>query len=134
MSGEPTWLTANETLLRQAHPAQMKGPLPSSQVFVPTPDHNFTLSLRRERLGAQRAYEAHLQDKLLTTGTWGVTVDEFRTVDLDAFDDSSQPSMPLCHVSVPFGVYETPTSTKRAHTKKARELKAFAISRGRLYP
>lgn len=127
------WLQADEVLLRQTHPAQMKGLVPSSQAFVPTAEHSFTLSTRRERFGAKRAYDSHVASGLLSSGTWGISVSELASQDLDAFDDSAKAGMPECHVSIPFGGYESPSATKRAHTKKARELKTYAISRGCLY-
>lgn len=127
------WLRSDEVLLRQAHPAQMKGLVPSSQVFIPTADHSYTLSTRRQRFGAKRAYDDHIASDLQSAGTWGVSVSELSSQDLDAFDDSAKDGMPECHVSIPFGHYESPSATKRTHKMQARALKVFAVSRGCLY-
>ena len=63
------WLTANETLYRQVHPAQMKGSLPTSAVFKPTQQHEYTLSVTRQHVGPKGAYDQHVATGLQSSGT-----------------------------------------------------------------
>jgi hypothetical protein len=126
------WLTTDEVLLRQVHPAQMKGTQPTSQAFKRTAQHDHTLSVMRQYVGAKVAYDRHVAAGLQSSGTWGISVAECTSVDLDAFDDSGLPDTPQGHVSIPFGIPEGAQGRKRIE-KQAKYLKDCAIARGCLY-
>jgi hypothetical protein len=127
------WLTENEVLLRQVHPSQINGTVPKSAAFRPMKRHHYTLSTRREWVGAQQAYEQHCALNLESAGTWGISVDECAGIELDAFDDSALPDTPPGHVSIPFGIPKRDTEKDPELIAKSRTLRDYAIRRGNLY-
>jgi hypothetical protein len=127
------WLTVDEVLLRQVHPSQVTGMKPTSAAFRPMKRHQYTLSTRREWVGAQQAYEQHRALDLQSAGTWGISVTECASVELDAFDDSALPDTPKGHVSIPFGIPKRDTKKDPELVAKSRALRDHATRRGSLY-
>jgi hypothetical protein len=130
---EIQWLASNEVLNRQVHPAQMKGIEPNYLAFRPMKSHQYTLSTTRQWLGPERSYRQHVAQELKSAGTWGISVDECAQENLDAFDDSALPGMPIGHVSIPFGIPPTNTEKDPVLIEKARALRNHAVAGGCLY-
>lgn len=127
------WLTENEVLLRQVHPSQINGAEPKSAAFRPMKRDQYTLSTRREWVGARQAYEQHRALNLQSVGSWGISVDECASIELNAFDDSALPNTPLGHVSIPFGIPKRDREKDPELVAKSRTLRDHAIRRGNLY-
>lgn len=120
--GSNTLITDDhETLLRQVHPQFLIDGVPSKQAFIATEQHEYLLSTKRERFGAERAYEAHAAIPLPTCGTWGFTVGEAKEAELPSVDDAEHVGSED-HASVSYLDHDS--QGKRA--QRARKLKDAA--------
>ena len=109
----------DETLLRQVHPLQMDGDEPTTAAFLPSQNHNFLLSTKRERVGPREACEAHQQIPLETAGTWGVRVSDAADASTPAIDDAAHTGQ-VDHASLSFLDLPTP-GRRRQSARKLRD-------------
>lgn len=122
---------SDELMMRQVHPncMQQEGRLWSG-TFTPTKADGGYLSADHERLISPKdAYERYLKQKSLTQGggTWGVSISEFKAIDLICYSDPLVDN--AAHALVDFAV-------KGADKEKGLGKLAYAkaSARGRLYP
>lgn len=120
-----------ELLTRQVHPSQMAEGRPSARSFTPTDNDGGHMSADRATLlSPQAAYERYLQRKQLTSagGTWGVSIDEFKSFGLCCYADPLEDC--AAHALVDFS---TVGDAKRQQAM-GKLVYAKAKARGRLYP
>jgi hypothetical protein len=103
----------------------------SKAAFMPSADHAYLLSTRREIEGevtAQSAWRDARSEGMDNVGVWAVSMEEAvkQTV---AVDDERQPGYPKGHVSIDFQA----CASKGERERMARKLREFAISRGCLF-
>jgi hypothetical protein len=126
------WLVNDEFLWRQVHPNFLKGSQPTSAAFNPTEAHDYTLSTAREWLGPVEAYRQHIDQQLISAGTWAVRVAECLHEQVYPFDDSRLPGRARAHVSIPFRTRDFPRG-KGERKQKAQALRDYAIAHGCRY-
>lgn len=123
----------DEVLLRQVLALQLDQNTgePTSQSFKPGSNDGRLLSTRRESAGAQACFEAwaNRPGAKECAGTWGVSVGECSSAELQCWDDSHDPQNPPQHASIDFRDISNGEVSRRA-----RKLKDAAVRRGRLYP
>lgn len=79
---------SDELLYRQIHPNWMNSGRPTSLAFKPSlKDNNHLSTDRSYKTTAAEAYHRYLRLNLKSQGTWGVTVGEFKEVEIDCFYD-----------------------------------------------
>lgn len=121
---------SDELLMRQVHPNMMQEGRLWSGAFTPTRADNGLLSADRDSiLSPKDAYERYLKLKTMTQagGTWGVSINEFRAIDLVCYSDPLPDND--AHVLVDYlarGANQEKRLGKLAYAK--------ASARGRLYP
>lgn len=122
---------ADEVLLRQVHPDQIDEISGVSKAaFIPKESDAGMLSTLRERVGPEEAHRRHTQvAKLLSAGTWGVSVAEGERQGVPAWDDACLPDNPDDHASFDFTQHPATNQRKRV----ARLLRDAAIARGCLF-
>jgi len=120
---------SDEVLLRQVHPDQFPNGVLSKVAFFPSPRDQGLLSTRRNRVGAEQACLDWRASSRESVGTWGVSVGEFKGVDVAAYDDSHLPGQPAGHASADFTSYD-----RAKQVQKGRKLREKAKARGRLFP
>lgn len=121
---------SDELLMRQVHPNMMQEGRLWSGAFTPTKADNGLLSADRDSvISPKDAYERYLKVKALTQagGSWGVSINEFKAIDLVCFADPIADND--AHVLVDF-------AAKGADKEKGLGKLAYskASARGRLYP
>lgn len=122
--------SSDELLMRQVHPNLMQEGRLWSGAFTPTKADSGLLSSDRDSLISPKdAYERYLKAKALTQagGSWGVSINEFRAIDLVCYSDPLTDND--AHVLVDF-------AAKGADKEKGLGKLAYvkATARGRLYP
>lgn len=121
---------SDEILMRQVHPNMMQEGRLWSGAFTPTKVDNGLLSADRDSvISPKDAYERYLKLKALTQagGSWGVSVNEFKAIDLVCYADPIADN--AAHVLVDY-------AAKGADKEKGLGKLAYAkaSARGRLYP
>jgi hypothetical protein len=125
------WLDDDEDLWRQVPRSCMRGSEPNSSAFNPSNNHDFNLSVAREWLTAQGAYEQYTRERedgtvLSSEGTWAIRVSICQDQQLLPYDDSKLPGLDEGDVSTPFDGNESRGSRR----VKAQALCAYAVDRG----
>ncbi|MBN8800439.1 MAG: hypothetical protein J0H05_02045 [Stenotrophomonas acidaminiphila] len=121
---------SEELLMRQVHPNMMQEGRLWSGAFTPTAADNGLLSADRDSIiSPKEAYERYLKLKALTQagGSWGVSINEFKTMGLVCYFDPIPDND--AHVLVDFAAHG---ADKEKGLGKLAYAKASA--RGRLYP
>lgn len=121
---------SEELLMRQVHPNMMQEGRLWSGAFTPTAADNGLLSTDRDSIiSPKEAYERYLKLKALTQagGSWGVSINEFKAMDLVCYSDPIPDND--AHVLVDFAAQG---ADKEKGLGKLAYAKASA--RGRLYP
>lgn len=121
---------SDEILMRQVHPNMTQEGRLWSGAFTPTVVDNGLLSADRDSIISPKdAYERYLKSKALAHagGSWGVSINEFKTIDLVCYSDPIHENE--AHVLVDF-------AAKGASNEKSLGKLAYAkaSARGRLYP
>lgn len=127
---ETSLLTDDEILHRQCNSKTIQDGRPWSRLFSPTDRDGGLLSADRESLRSPReAYEAYLAAKGQgsSAGVWGVTVHEFRELDLFSYADGIAGND--AHALIDFSAF-----AKDAVLEKAKLARDKALTRKRLYP
>lgn len=120
---------AQEVLLRQVHPKQRPGGVVSSEAFKPNATDAGLLSTLRGAVAPAEAYRRWIEEeKRLSVGTYGVSVEEVDGRGLAALDDAAAMAKPD-HASVDFTALPSGGRVKQA----ARQLRDLAVQRGSLY-
>lgn len=120
---------AGEVLLRQVHPTQRPGGVVSSEAFKPTATDAGLLSTLRGTVTPAEAYRRWIEEeKRLSVGTYGVSVEEVDGRGLAAIDDAAAMAKPD-HASVDFTALPSGGRVKQA----ARQLRDLAVQRGSLH-
>jgi len=123
-------LTTDEILHRQCNSKTIQDGRPWSRLFCPTDRDEGHLSADRETLRTPKdAFEAYLAAKGADSsgGVWGVTVQEFRGLDLSSYADAIEDN--VAHALVDFS-----SLSKDSILEKAKLARDMALTRKRLYP
>lgn len=121
---------SDELLMRQVHANMMQEGRLWSGAFMPTKADGGLLSSDRDSvISPKEAYERYLRLKALSQagGTWGVSINEFKAIDLQCYSDPVPDND--AHTLVDYavkGVDKEKGLGKLAYAK--------ASARGRLYP
>lgn len=116
-------------LMRQVHPSFFPNNVVSSQAFLPFPKDVGKLSVYDgDQISAEKAYE-HYKNvlKFESIGVWGVSCAEVEAINLSSTPDPLE-NFPY-HALIDFN-----TSDSKKWRKLAKQLKRYAVERGRLYP
>ena len=121
---------SDELLMRQVHPNMMQEGRLWSGAFTPTKVDNGLLSADRDSLISPKdAYERYLKLKALAQagGSWGVSINEFKVIDLVCYSDPIPDND--AHALVDFAAQGAGKEKGLGKLADAR-----ASARGRLYP
>ncbi|MEU4472201.1 hypothetical protein [Micromonospora sp. NPDC023888] len=88
-----------EFVWRQVHPQFLSDGQPSSQAFKPTPKDEGKLSVIRQSVTAEEAFEQYEHS---SAGTWSVRVGEVAEAGSRVVDDSAKPETPKAHAYIDF--------------------------------
>lgn len=125
----------HEVLFRQVHPDLIQHGVPGYVAFRPGPRDEGQLSVDRSTLTTPEAsYVLHTEGKgKKSAGTWGLTVDEFRSVQRPCYSDpveaeDDMPANPAHAVAIYDGL------DKKEMRKIGLALAELAMARGLLHP
>lgn len=132
---EVTPFAEDEMLWRNVHPGfwDQVNNQPSSQAFRPTPKDGSKLSVARSRVvtADEHFHEFTVTLRLMSSGVWGVTVQEAlgESLGLDHDESRLAEPHPKGHTSVLFGDH-----SRSQWERIARRLRGKAMNRGRHAP
>lgn len=133
--GEELLTDPDEQLWRNAHPTFLDGERLSSQVFTPTAQHDWKLSLARSSKVSASDHFVEYTEKLNldSIGVWSVSVAEVNLEGLtgvyDAESDAAPDPCPAGHTSVDFS-----NASRSQVGKIGRRLRDKAVERGCQHP